>query len=137
MKKTCQGCGLELDASSFNRKGVGLQPTCKECNRISNKRYYSENKEKHRANVARRNSEIRKSNTSFVREIKESTPCADCNIKYPYYVMDFDHLRDKERNVSRMSHDSGSLDRIKAEIAKCELVCANCHRIRTYKRNNN
>jgi hypothetical protein len=48
--------------------------------------------------------------------------------------MDFDH-RDpatKTRSVTRMIH--GSIDRMMAEVAKCDIVCANCHRLRTFER---
>jgi hypothetical protein len=67
-----------------------------------------------------------------IRDIKEQTPCADCGELFPYYVMDFDHLRDKKRAVSNMR--SYSEVKILEEIAKCDLVCANCHRERTYQR---
>ena len=73
---------------------------------------------------------------NYVIEIKENTPCTDCGINYPYYVMDFDHLEDKKITVSRVIN-SGSWIKTKEEIAKCEVVCSNCHRIRTYKRNQN
>ena len=45
-----------------------------------------------------------------------------------------DHLRDKKYNVSRMVHDGFSCKAIKKEIEKCQVVCANCHRIRTHNR---
>ena len=63
----------------------------------------------------------------------KDVPCADCGMKYPYYVMDFDHMRDKEFNVA-LKKDSVSYARLEEEIAKCEVVCANCHRIRTWRR---
>ena len=66
-------------------------------------------------------------------EIKVSTGCIDCGNKNPI-VLDFDHLKDKKYNVSRMIHDGFSWAAIKKEIAKCEVVCANCHRIRTHER---
>lgn len=69
-------------------------------------------------------------NVEFVRSQKTG-PCADCGIVYPHYVMDFDHRGDKRRIISNMTRYS--LESIKAEIAKCDLVCANCHRIRTFK----
>ncbi len=69
----------------------------------------------------------------FVRKLKESKPCTDCGVKYPWYVMDFDHLRDKRYAVSTMS--DGTVERAMREIEKCELVCANCHRKRTFSRN--
>jgi hypothetical protein len=66
-------------------------------------------------------------------EIKEASGCVDCGIKN-YILLDFDHLSDKKYNVSRMIHDGFSWAAIKKEIAKCEVVCANCHRIRTHDR---
>jgi hypothetical protein len=68
-----------------------------------------------------------------IEKYKESNPCTDCDRLYPYYVMDFDHARgEKFRGVSRMQ--GYSWERVLAEIAKCDLVCANCHRIRTQSR---
>ena len=66
-------------------------------------------------------------------EIKEASGCVDCGIGN-HIILDFDHLRDKKYNISRMIHDGFPWAAIKKEIAKCEVVCANCHRIRTHKR---
>lgn len=63
----------------------------------------------------------------------KANPCVDCGVSYPPYVMDFDH-RDptlKLKSVGAMAL-SASWKAIEAEIAKCDLVCANCHRERTY-----
>lgn len=65
-------------------------------------------------------------------KIKESAPCADCGVNYPACVMDFDHLENKEFNLGNGRYVS--VDRLYAEIAKCEIVCSNCHRIRTHNR---
>jgi hypothetical protein len=63
----------------------------------------------------------------------KSVPCTDCGQNYPPFVMDFDHVRGtKVRGVGEMR--LYSTDRLIAEIAKCEVVCANCHRIRTFTR---
>lgn len=70
----------------------------------------------------------------FVREYKESNPCTDCGTHYPYWVMEFDHLGDKVFNIGDFRRFTTSLSRVKAEIQKCELVCSNCHRHRTYMR---
>lgn len=70
----------------------------------------------------------------YLKEIKEKNPCMDCKVWYPYYVMDFDHVRGrKHKNVSELI-DSLSKKKIDEEIAKCEVVCSNCHRIRTHNR---
>jgi len=58
----------------------------------------------------------------------------DCGIIYPYYVMDFDHVRGrKNANVMELV-STLSKKRIDQEIAKCEIVCSNCHRYRTHSR---
>jgi hypothetical protein len=56
-------------------------------------------------------------------------PCTDCKISYPPYVMQFDHLRNKEFQIGEVWRSKES---ILKEIAKCELVCANCHMERTH-----
>ncbi len=69
--------------------------------------------------------------TEFIRSLKKS-PCVDCGKSYPFYVMHFDHLRDKKRGLSDMK--TASKETILKEVSKCELVCANCHAERTYQR---
>ena len=60
--------------------------------------------------------------------------CADCGVRYPFYVMDFDHREGQTKlaNVTRLRYVSE--DALRGEIAKCDIVCANCHRERTWKR---
>jgi len=59
--------------------------------------------------------------------------CTDCGEKYPFYVFDFDHVRGtKKASISRLLCSSPNM--IDKEVKKCELVCANCHRVRTYSR---
>ena len=68
----------------------------------------------------------------FIRKAKDK-PCTDCGVRYEYFAMDFDHLRDKEMILGSQGRKSGR-KKIEAEIAKCEVVCAVCHRYRTQKR---
>ena len=59
----------------------------------------------------------------------------DCKQNYMPFVMDFDHVRGvKEHDVSELVRRCASIDRVKREIEKCDLVCSNCHRIRTWQR---
>jgi hypothetical protein len=70
----------------------------------------------------------------YIRDYKERHPCADCKIQYPYYVMDFDHVRGKKhKNVMELI-PTLSKKKIDEEIKKCEVVCSNCHRVRTHMR---
>lgn len=69
---------------------------------------------------------------AIIKDLK-SVPCSDCSRDYPWYVMDFDHVSGKKSgNVSRML--GRPLNVILDEISKCEVVCSNCHRERTFKR---
>jgi hypothetical protein len=75
------------------------------------------------------------SKRQYVRNIKMQHPCMDCIIHYPYYVMQFDHVKGtKVQDISNMITSNRSMDTLKRELAKCELVCANCHAVRTHER---
>ena len=65
----------------------------------------------------------------LVRAAK-AVPCADCGVEYPACVMDFDH-KGSEKKFQISNRYVGSLSKLLAEIGKCDVVCANCHRIRT------
>jgi hypothetical protein len=61
--------------------------------------------------------------------------CLDCRTVYPAVVLDFDHRADEQKlfAISNAVQSGGlKLARLQAEIDKCDLVCANCHRIRHY-----
>ena len=62
-------------------------------------------------------------------------PCADCGGSFAGCAMDFDHRDPAQKlyTVSRMVGRAGTA-RIMAEVAKCDIVCANCHRDRTFRR---
>lgn len=68
---------------------------------------------------------------NYLRDFKESVGCRDCKIS-DWRVLEFDHLRDKKFGFAR-AHDY-SFDDVLLEIEKCEVVCANCHKIRTLNR---
>lgn len=69
----------------------------------------------------------------IVKEAK-NVPCMDCGIKYPPYVMDLDHIGDnKISNLAKIDKFTTE-KKLREEISKCEVVCSNCHRERTYSR---
>lgn len=105
---------------------------CIECHKAYNKKWYKRNQEKHRLHSICNKQKWRSENRKLIKELK-SQPCTDCNKSYPYYVMDFDHLRDKKYNIHQMVC-SNSPQSLKEELSKCELVCSNCHRERTHQR---
>lgn len=62
-------------------------------------------------------------------------PCMDCGVNYPYYVMDWDHRPGEEKLFNLSRGKQRTVEAIIAETKKCDLVCANCHRVRTAERN--
>lgn len=101
-----------------------------EHNRALERKRYQKNSEQLIAKVRRQQAK----KYDIVATLK-TAPCSDCGITYQPCVMDFDH-RPGERKARRGIVGlitSGSVETLIAEIAKCDLVCANCHRIRTCK----
>ena len=131
--KKCRKCWVEKDLSEFPKAlsyRDGHRLDCKVC---YNKLYTDKIRKKNTSHdyliVYQRR--MRSKKRKLINDAKD-IPCTDCWIKYPPYVMDLDHLWNKEFNISKWL--IYSYDRIVAEIAKCEVVCANCHRIRTHSR---
>ena len=97
------------------------------------RRHYQENKEAYKARAKISNKLRVEKLRQFVRELKEATPCTDCGESYPYYVMDFDHISEKNALITTLVFQ-GRKRRLMEEIALCEIVCSNCHRSRTHAR---
>jgi hypothetical protein len=70
---------------------------------------------------------------AVVMEYLNDHPCADCGER-DVVVLEFDHVRGKRIGISRLMLSGGSIRVLMEEIAKCDVVCANCHRRRTYMR---
>ena len=68
----------------------------------------------------------------WLKEYLQAHPCVDCG-EHDLRVLEFDHMKpeDKTAGVSRLAGNGASLARVQAEVAKCEVRCANCHRRRT------
>ncbi len=69
-----------------------------------------------------------------LRALKEMTPCSDCGRHYAHYVMDFDHRPETEKKFLVSQFRAHNLAALIEEVDKCDIVCANCHRIRTFNR---
>lgn len=78
----------------------------------------------------------RKNRDTFRERMKK--PCTDCGKVFPYYVVEFDHVPERGEKVDglpRLARRYGLNSLIyKAELAKCDLVCGNCHNVRTHMR---
>ena len=95
--------------------------------------WYPRNKKKHIGYI----NNIKNKIIDYVLDYKKRSKCLDCGLKgfqHPE-VLDFDHINDdKEFNISEFRRHTSGFNKVKKEISKCEIVCANCHRIRTANR---
>ena len=80
---------------------------------------------KHLSNHARRRRD-------FLAEMK-NVPCADCEGEFPPECMDFDHVRG-EKSFEIGTGLRTTMENLENEIDKCDVVCSNCHRIRSNQR---
>jgi hypothetical protein len=128
----CSKCKEFKDETEYARnkgKKSGYNGTCNICKKQFQANWYL----RHKDEQCVRASNTRKRVQDYVRQIKQITPCADCGVLYPYYVMDFDHIDgDKKFNLANSTQQGFLI--VKKEIEKCEVVCSNCHRIRTHNR---
>ena len=95
--------------------------------------WYPKNKKKHIGYITN----IKKKIGKYVLDYKKRSKCFDCGVKGDKYpeVLDFDHVNgNKEFNISEFRLHTSGFNKVKKEIRKCEIVCANCHRIRTANR---
>lgn len=88
---------------------------------------------KYKDRFVQRTRDRRKANRLYVNEYKKSNICVKCGTSN-YLVLDFHHVNpsDKTKEISELVKQS-NIKKIKEEIIKCQLLCANCHRIEHYK----
>ncbi len=130
--KKCTICKRNLPLSEYNKHPTrkdGLQAHCRECNRSRSRAYYARNREAHKKEIIRRNKIFIKEQHKRILGYLADHPCVDCGESDPV-VLEFDHQRDKECMISSKIR-SWSWKRLLAEIEKCEVRCANCHRRKT------
>ena len=138
MKKICLGCGQERDAEkdfSWKYKDRGIRNTrCRYCQSQVSKQHYKNNKQPYLDRARAREPLVAEDNRRKLTDYLSCHPCVDCG-ETDIRVLDFDHVRGKKSgDISRMMNIGYSWSTIEAEIAKCEVRCANCHRIREGKK---
>jgi hypothetical protein len=127
----CSTCFIEKQNTefTFKYKSKGIRhKQCRGCWAKYRKSWYKKNRKKHIQIANKTKEKI----ANAIRNAK-NVPCMDCGIQYPYYVMDFDHVKGPKKFNLHKGTRSG-MNKVLQEIAKCEIVCANCHRQRTHSR---
>ncbi len=108
--------------------------------------YYSSKDQQEKARIARKEYSGTKQNNrkkgvarnrKYVDEFLKDKACVDCG-NSDIRVLEFDHVRgEKKGHISHAIRNAWNLEKLKAEIEKCEIRCCNCHRIVTIERRNN
>ena len=147
-EKRCTKC---QDVKPFEAFAVeagrhdGRHVWCKDCRRVYNEKVdWSESYQRRKAKFGGYDKRYKETfqaatkrhherNRQIARQAREKA-CADCGKRFPWHVMDFDHVSgEKTSSVSDLIYSAGPA-RLLREIEKCEVVCANCHRLRTQGR---
>jgi hypothetical protein len=131
----CYRCGELKGAEEFawRRKNKGQRDShCKPCRSAYGKEHYAANRQRYIDQAAARKQVQSEERSRYLIEFFRTHPCIDCGEADPV-VLEFDHLEAKEFNVSYGVRHL-TWESVLAEIAKCDVVCANCHRRRTASR---
>lgn len=112
--KVCTKCGRELPLDQFNwrNKAKGTRRAdCKECHNGYMKEKYKEKKLE-------------------IQDLKQELKCAKCGYDKCGAALDFHHRdpAEKDERVAQMVSNRYALDKVREEIKKCVVLCANCHR---------
>jgi hypothetical protein len=135
MGKCCPGCGETRDDAAFNFKNRSKgrrQVYCRDCSRRYVRDHYARNKDYYLRKARARNRMQRLRLLDRILDYLNTHPCVDCGERDPV-VLDFDHIdpATKRWEIAVKVRYGSSWRIIEAEIAKCDVRCANDHRRRT------
>jgi Tat protein secretion system quality control protein TatD with DNase activity len=141
MKKICSRCGEERDVEEdfkWKYKDYGIRQTrCKYCQAKLAKIHYQNNKQTYIKRALARKMRTLLENKPRLYAYLSTHPCVDCG-QSDIRVLEFDHVRgQKIGEIGDLFRDGFNWSIIETEIAKCEVRCANCHRIKTFERSSN
>lgn len=133
----CTRCKKEKPISEFNFKIKALNRRhnqCKDCTRLLIKNHYNKNKEYYLKKTQKRNAKLKLEVFNYVSQFLSKNPCIDCG-ESDIAVLEFDHNGKvpKFKAVSFVMGHGYPLWKVKEEISKCDVRCANCHRRKTAK----
>jgi hypothetical protein len=136
MNLICNHCHQEKDEEEFNWRWKSLntrQRTCRECQKAQKNDWYSNNADRHKANIYQNKLSNVNDAREYVRDYLSNHHCVDCG-EADIRVLEFDHVRGQKRETVGILINRGyPLSTIIEEISKCEVVCSNCHKKRTYR----
>lgn len=123
-------CGVQRPLSQFHRRADGYQRWCKACRRAWDSLYHASVRERRKLQRAGREDRL----VARMRALKAG-PCVDCGERLHPAAMTFDHRpgTQKIRDLATLA-GRGLTGLFERELPKCDVVCANCHAVRTFRR---
>lgn len=126
--KVCKKCDLEYEPFGHRHR------LCRPCKREYDREYHANRSSDAKARKMKLQDERLNLLKGFILEYLLDNPCVVCSEPDPV-VLEFDHIvrEEKSRNISDMIRSGCSVETLRKEIAKCQVLCANCHKRRTAK----
>lgn len=137
LKKHCNKCDQDLDIEQFSfksRKTGRRQSWCRTCQASYGREHYAKNINQYKEKTRRSNARNKQRSMAWIMTYLSTHPCVDCGEADPI-VLDFDHITgDKKINVAdALNKGKYGIKKLAAEVEKCVVRCANCHRRKTAK----
>lgn len=118
--RRCYECRKTKDATSFSRhRSGGIEFYNRRCNSCRGKRQYGTQKVRDKKRLV---------------ELAKDQPCVVCRQRFPLVAMDLDHVKGCKRFNASSAWRWAAKERLVVELAKCEPICSNCHRVRSQER---
>lgn len=136
IKKFCSNCQKEKNIEEFRpnkTKKDGYQHYCIECDKVFQKEWYIKNKERLIKKAKENNTKNAVEMRQLVLDYLKHNSCVRCG-ESNILVLEFDHLKDKKFNIAQLANKWK--EELLAEMAKCQVLCANCHKIKTHEQRN-
>ena len=135
----CSNCGIEKLTEDFNWRitGKSRHKKCKICHAEYRRKHYEKQKPYYINRAFERTKRQREILRKIIWDYLSTHHCVDCGQSNPI-TLDFDHVRgEKRQSIGYMLQKGVSVTKLNEEIAKCEVRCANCHRIKTASQHGN
>lgn len=130
----CNKCSVEKSPEDFHwkdKKNQKRSNQCKSCEREYGKNWYKNNSKRQVELTKARTKKSVKEKKRYVFDYLKKNPCIVCGEKNPI-KLEFDHVRaEKKNSICQLVIDGCGWEALQNEIAKCEVRCANCHKLKT------
>lgn len=125
----CSKCKQDLPEEKFaidKQRKSGRSYRCKGCQKKLSKSHYEKNKDSYRQSNNRRMQKL----WDWLFSYKSTLKCERCGFSHPV-ALDFHHRNGEEKTdtIAQLLADTKNKEKVLEEIAKCDVLCANCHRI--------